>query len=144
MSDELAKIIFDPSADWWRNPGCSEEELLQLVKSAPVRLPDDYLEFLRIANGGEGELAVSPLWFRIWRASEVLESNRDYSREEFYSDLFLFGVCDGNVFAFDLAEDFPWPLIALDYLDNKRECVDRLAPNFTQFARLLGRPAPEV
>jgi len=140
MADDLAAIVFDQSADWWRNFPCPEEELLQLVAAAPLRLPDDYLGFLRLANGGEGSLAVSPGWFRIWPAGKVLEANRDYERDEFYPDLFLFGVCDSNLFAFNLKRPFPWPLVALDYLDDKRECMDQVADNFTEFARLLGRP----
>jgi len=139
MSGDLAAIIFDRSADWWRNPPCPEDDIRVLRAAAPVRLPDDYFAFLSLTNGGEGELAASPGWFKIWAANEVLANNRAHERDEYYSDLFLFGDCDGNLFAFDLNRKFPWPLVALDYLDSERECMRQLGPNFIEFARLMGR-----
>jgi hypothetical protein len=139
MSDQLAAIVFDRSADWRRYPGCSESEIELLAASAPIRLPNDYLAFLRLSNGGEGPLCISPGWFIVWPAGEVLKWNQANERDKYYADLFLFGDCDGNLFGFDLTREFPWPLVALDYLDSKRECMDQLGSSFTEFARLMGR-----
>jgi hypothetical protein len=38
------------------------------VNHAGFALPQAYLDFLRISNGGEGELPVQPYWFQICRA----------------------------------------------------------------------------
>jgi hypothetical protein len=140
MSDELAIIVFDSSANWRRYPGCCENELHALAASAPIQLPADYLAFLRLSNGGEGPLGISPGWFIVWPASEVLKWNQANERDKYYRDLFLFGQCDGNLFGFDLTRQYPWPLVALDYLDSKRECMDQLGPNFIAFCQSMGRP----
>jgi hypothetical protein len=139
MGRDLRSIIFDETADWDRKAGCDDAELAVLIKEAPVRLPDDYLEFLRLSNGGDGRLGVSPFWFSIAPAQEVIELNRRNEQATYYPDLYLFGQCDGNLFAFDLRHPFPWPLVAIDYLDSRRECVDRLGATFTEFVAHLGR-----
>jgi hypothetical protein len=140
--EQLSRIVHDASAAWQRQPPAEESEIEQLIRTSPVQLPEDYLDFLRLSNGGSGPLEISPLWFYIWGAREVVQNNMAYEREIFYPDLYLFGACDGNLFGFNLLSRFPWRLIAIDFLDSKRECVDDLGTDFMQFARSLGDRNP--
>jgi hypothetical protein len=132
----------DPSARWDREPPATRAAIEALRRDSPVPLPGDYLEFLMISNGGYGPLPVSPLGFNLWPAEEVIEWNQSYEREEYYADLFLIGWLDSNVFAFQLLDGVPGGVVALDYLDGKRECVDRLGETFTDFVAMLGRESP--
>ena len=70
--------ILRENADKWvvRPPGATEEAIENLVASAGVQLPTDYLDFLRFANGGEGDLGIQPWYFQVWAAEEVIENNR--------------------------------------------------------------------
>jgi hypothetical protein len=45
--------------------------LKQLVAAAGVALPDEYLAFLAISDGGEGD--VGDRWFEFWPVGRVLE-----------------------------------------------------------------------
>ena len=136
---DLEAIVHDRRATWARFAGAGEDVIRKVLASCTYSLPSDYVNFLRLSNGGEGPLPVSPLWFQLWRAEELLDFNKGYGRDEFYPELFLIGSSGGgSLIAFELLPKHPWPVVAMDWYDSKRECVDHLAPDFRAFLRLLG------
>ena len=54
----------------------SDDAIAALRASAPVGIPSSYYNFLRITNGGEGDLGVDPGWFAPWPAEHVVQNNR--------------------------------------------------------------------
>lgn len=50
--DEVAEILKQPARKWTAESPASEEDILRLVQSCEVRLPDEYLDLLRFSNGG--------------------------------------------------------------------------------------------
>jgi hypothetical protein len=150
MADSsLHSAVFDPAAKWDRRPACDQQVLVELRSKIPFELPEEYFEFLSISNGGNGSLPVSPLWFQLWAAEEIIENNNGYQRQEFYPELFLIGSNGGgSCIAFDISGGAR-PVVAMDWYDSKRECVDQVAPTFRDFVGLLGRSddgdvAPEI
>jgi hypothetical protein len=83
-----------------KRSGASEDALNALVERSWVRLPLDYLDFLRSSNGAEGEVGDS--YLGLWPAEEILSSNEGYNVREFVPGLLLFGSSMGGVaYAFD-------------------------------------------
>ena len=63
---------------------------------------DDYMAFLRRANGGEG--FIGERYVRLWRAEELIEMNRGYNVAEFFPDLFFIGTDGGGeAYAFNIS-----------------------------------------
>jgi hypothetical protein len=136
----IAAIVGDQTTTWQRERPAESPAILSLRENSPVRLPQDYLDFLACSNGGCGALPVSPLWFVLWRAEEVLERNKGYQRDEFYPDLFLIGSSGGGcLIGFELEANEAGAVVSMDWLDSQRECVDHLGDSFTDCARLFGR-----
>jgi len=139
MDAELKSLVTGGNAKWRRESPANEASVLDLAQNGRFKLPCEYLDFLRLSDGGSGSLAVSPFWFQIWSAADVLKLNKGYGRDEFYPELFLFGSSGGgSLIAFELRDQHPWPIVSMDWYDSKRECVDKLAPDFLSFVRLLG------
>jgi hypothetical protein len=68
----------------------------------PTPLPDDYMVFLRRANGGEG--FNGDRYVQLWRAEELADMNRAYNTAEFFPNLFFIGSDGGGeAYAFDLS-----------------------------------------
>ena len=65
--------IINSDSLWDRESPASSDLIENLVLESGLQLPEDYLDFLRLSNGGEGELPVDPFWFQIWPAEEVLD-----------------------------------------------------------------------
>ncbi len=83
----------------------SDDAIAALRVSAPVGIPSSYYNFLRITNGGEGDLGVDPGWFAPWPAEHVVQNNRQYQLAEWVPGLFGFGSNGGGeCFAFDFRE----------------------------------------
>jgi hypothetical protein len=70
----LHHILTDPTADWKREPPANETAIQKLIQESGIDFPEEYLEFLRYSNGGDGELGIEPYWFDIFPAEEVLEA----------------------------------------------------------------------
>ena len=51
--------------EWRKAEGASQEAIALLKSVAPVDLPESYFSLLSFSNGGEGPLAVQPLWFQV-------------------------------------------------------------------------------
>ena len=94
-----------------------------LTQSCPFALPPEYIELLRITNGGEGELTIDPWWFQLWPAQEVSIYNDGYKVAEFHPGFWGFGSSGGGVMlAFKISQAsqsavFGVPLDSIDQAD---------------------------
>jgi hypothetical protein len=70
--------------NWTPNPPATSAEIEKLKKAVPFELPEAYLGILSKYNGGEGEIALLPMWLQLWSVDEVIESyGLEFFRKEF-------------------------------------------------------------
>lgn len=96
MRESIESLLTDFSLE----EGASQEALANIKKISGIQLPDDYLEFLQEANGGEGFIGEE--YLILWKAEELESFNREYEVEKYAPGIFLFGSnggCEG--FGFD-------------------------------------------
>ena len=113
----------------------SDDAIAALRASAPVGIPSSYYNFLRITNGGEGDLGVDPGWFAPWPAEHVVQNNRQYQLAEWVPGLFGFGSNGGGeCFAFDFRETGCGRIVTVPFipLDLRKAVV--IAESFEQFS----------
>ncbi|MCF7787889.1 MAG: SMI1/KNR4 family protein [Prosthecobacter sp.] len=140
----ITKVIDDPSADWLREAPASESAITSLVASSSWELPADYLDFLRLSNGGEGELGIQPCWFCMWRAEEVIAFATDYQVADYAPGFFAFGTNGGSeLLAFDCRSSPPWPVVALPSIGLEPDEAMPVSANFGDFAQQMGRSYKE-
>jgi hypothetical protein len=108
-------------------------ELEAFRASASKLLPDDYVRFLRAADGGEGWIGEN--YIQIASAREAAETTRGLER--FVPGLFFFGG-DGAaaLFAFDL-RDKAAPVVITHTDDLDLNGLVRIAESFSAFVREL-------
>lgn len=112
--------------------------VIQRIESqANFRLPVDYVQFLREANGGEGFVGDS--YIILWRVDELLELNAAYQVAEYAPGLFLFGSDGGGeAFAFDKRIAEP-PIVSVPFVGMDLQLIRRIASNFAEFLEKLAR-----
>ena len=81
--------------DFELRPPATRDELELLERTAGIRLPKDYSEFLLFSNGGVGMVA-SDAYLHLWRVGELIELNAAYQVEEFAPGVFLIGSNGGG------------------------------------------------
>lgn len=136
--DVIATAVEDPGRAWSRCQPAPESDLAALRANVSDSLPSSYFEFLRLSNGGEGELGVEPGWFRIWPASEVLSANKAYEIPSVLPGYLGFGSSGGGeLLAFRLDRPDP-PIVMIPFipLDAAEELP--VAANFAEFVSKLG------
>ena len=127
--------------EWHKTKGASSEAITVLKSAAPTELPESYYALLSFSNGGEGPLAVQPLWLCLYPAEEVVQIERDATFREFFAKLFVIGGNGGGeAVAFDLRGSEPYPIVAFDMTNiNLLESVRQIAPSFDATLELIGR-----
>jgi hypothetical protein len=112
------------------NPPAGIAVIRQFEAESRVGLPEDYKEFLKQANGGEG--FVGDAYVVLWRVEELLEMNKGYGVDEFAPGLFLFGSDGGGEgFAFDTRSDAK-PIVKADFI-----CMEDAVPMASNFKAFL-------
>ncbi|HEU6450555.1 MAG TPA: SMI1/KNR4 family protein [Gemmatimonadaceae bacterium] len=140
MSLEI--LIRDSGPEWTREEPASEEAVALLAAELP-QLPPDYLAFLKLSNGGEGELGVEPGWFALWRAEEVAEMNAEYQVPEFLPGFVGFGSNGGGeMLAFGATPERLGRVYAVPFIPMEAEEALELAPDFATLVRAFGHRAP--
>lgn len=118
-----------------RNPPARDDALATFRSRSPFVLPEEYVRFLRSANGGEG--FVGPAYLILWRVEELIESNDAYRVAEYAPGLFLFGTNGGGeAFAFD-GRDPGKPIVSVPFIPMELDEARRLASGFDDFVRAL-------
>jgi len=116
MKRTVAEILSAEGITWEPiNPPATEQEIELLQRSVDFELPDEYIELLRFANGGDGDLNAAPLMFVLSSISYAIKHN-EYLREEEESTGFWFFGNNGGLeqIAFDLRNGPPWQIVAID------------------------------
>ena len=132
------------SAIWTCEPPASEAEIQKLVSHFGSNLPTQYLDFLRFCNGGEGDLALQPVLFRLWSTDEVIEANQNLQVSEFLPGFVVFGGDGANeLFAFRVDADeskiYMIPMIVMS-----EEDAIAVAEDFAKFIEAIGREHNET
>ncbi len=100
--------------------GASNAAIAEAERRLGVPLPQDYLDFMRAGDGGEG-LVGAEGYLRLWPIGELAETNAAYQTEEgFYPGWVLIGTNGGGE-----AAAFRW---------------DAVGPEFTYVAFIGGEP----
>lgn len=124
-----------PSKPSWLLPQGASEEVLKELQSSVVGLPASYLDLLRLGNGGEVGLSVSPYTLCLDSAEEAL----GYWKSGTYTiqDAFVFGGDGGGEFlAFDMRQSGICPVVCFDPIDPEGS-IEKIAQSFEQFIAMV-------
>jgi hypothetical protein len=123
------------SAHTWLSPRGATEEILQELKSQVKGLPSAYIDLLRLGNGGEVGLKVSPLNLCLDSAEAAL----GFWKSGTYTlrGVFVFGGNGGGEYlAFDMRKAGACPVISFDPIDPEGS-IEQVAPDFGHFMTLV-------
>ena len=141
----LPDLVADPSATWTRAAPAPRAAVERLRAALGGQVPEEYLSFLLLSNGGEGELGLEPGWFRLWPAETVLDLNAAYEVGDALPGFVGFGGSGGGeMFVFDARGGDPFPVCVVPFVSLEAMEIITLAPDFLTFALALGRPLDEM
>ena len=115
----VQKILCQPTRDWQAKAPASEAEISLLESKSRASLPPEYLltDFLRFSNGGEGPLALPPLWLQLYPTKDCIEFCHNQQVLEQFPTFMFFGSNGGlESIAFDLRVGPPWPIVMIDQI----------------------------
>ncbi|QEX18343.1 hypothetical protein FRZ44_36480 [Hypericibacter terrae] len=123
--------------DFNGNPPATPASLRLFEMTAGLALPQDYVDFLRYENGGEG--FIGSAYLILWRVEELLELNRAYQVTDYAPGLLLFGSDGGGeAFAFDRRSDIA-PVVLVPFVGMDLKLIRPLASTFTAFLEAMPR-----
>lgn len=135
----VGNILCQPEREWKARDSASEAEIDLLKSKARAELPVEYLELLRFSNGGEGPLALPPLWFQLYAVNDCIDlcHSSKHVLEQFPTFMF-FGSNGGlESLAFDLRGGPPWRIVTIDQIAGP-ESANIIAPNMEAFIEAIG------
>ena len=136
----LRDLIRDPDTSWTRATPADAATLTALATALPS-LPRDYLAFLSLCGGGDGELGVDPGWFQLWPPAEVVELNQAYEVPTFIPGYTGFGSSGGGEL---LAFSPSGVVVMVPFIGMAASEAIEIAASFTDLVRAFGRVAPAI
>jgi hypothetical protein len=132
-------LLTQPDRQWSSRPPASEKAIERLRKAAPGPLPKEYVALLRYSNGGEGPLALPPLYFMLYEAEYAQEVNQNADHRDLWPEYFVFGSNGGlEKIAFDTGTEQPWPIVMYDPVAGTRSAVT-IATNMQELINAIGK-----
>lgn len=125
---------------WQSEEGAASEDLAKMVSASRMALPEDYLAFLRVSNGGQGPLPVEPLWLALDSVDTVTNTLADGTFTEFFPSFIVIGTNGaGEGIAFDFRSGGDAGVVYFDMTNiDLAESAQPLAASFTGLLALAG------
>lgn len=134
----VKQILSDPKREWQGSAPASETQIQELENVLGVSLPSEYIELLRLNNGGEGELTLSPFWFQLFDVESVItNASDDFYKTEFPGILFFGGNGGLESIGFDMRVKQPWPIVAIDSIAGL-DSLETISENIGDFIEAIG------
>ena len=87
------------------NFGATQDVICATENDLRKILPDDYKEFIKEHNGGEGYVG-GLSYINLWKIEEIAELNESYEVKEYTPDFVYFGSDGGDMaYAMDFSEE---------------------------------------
>ena len=139
----IRDLLAGPSRIWNLERGASADELEALDADAPIPLPRGLLELLAASNGGEGELALEPFWFRLDTAKEIRAAFSEPFLVEFFPGFIFFGGNGGlERIAIDIRTGIPGQIVMIDPIGGV-ESAKPIAASFDELVNTIGVAHPD-
>jgi len=124
--------------NWTPNQPASDNDIAKLIHTIKFELPEVYLDLLRRYNGGEGEIALPPMWLQLWNIDEVIENNGlDLFMGEFH-DYFFFASNGGlESIAMRKLPSGTMEIIMVDMIAGLSS-VEVISDDFVMFEKAIG------
>ena len=123
-----------------KNPPVEETAIRKLVAESGLELPEEYLSFLKLSNGGE--LNAESGHFHLYPAEEVIQANLDLRVQEFLPGFFIFGGDGANeLLAFNMREPEARKVYVVPMIGMGEEDAVMIADSFKSF--IAGASPPD-
>ncbi len=131
MNLEISNLL----RDFERQKGATDEGISAGESQLGVSLPAEYVDFLKLTNGGEGFIGGG--YAQLWPIEELYSQNQKYQIREFIPGLLVFGSNGGGeAFGFDTrAQD--WQIVQVPWIGEGWKDAQPLGPTFDQFLKHL-------
>ncbi|MCQ2999949.1 SMI1/KNR4 family protein [Pseudomonas phytophila] len=135
---DLRTLLLSGDYQFECDPPAAESSIEALIAATPVPLPCEYLELLRLSDGGEADMSGYPRYVRIWSALKAIENNRDYEVAKWLPGFIGFGDNGGpDMIGFDTRSGPPFPVCSVMFVPMEWESAMGTVPNFDIFIRQL-------
>jgi hypothetical protein len=112
------------------------EVILAGEKQLKCLFPNDYGNFIKGQNGGEGFLG-NDSYLILWAVEELEPFNRGYEVESYCPELLLFGSNgSGEAYAFD-KRSTPWPVVQVPFVGMDYSLCAVIGNSFSEFIEAL-------
>lgn len=118
------------------NPGATDGVVESVESSLELKLPTDYVAFMRESNGGEGSVG-GDSFVMLWKLDELEAFNRDYEVADYCNGLLLFGSSGGGeAYGFNTKQT-PWTVVRVPFVGMDESLIESVGESFTDFLQRL-------
>jgi cell wall assembly regulator SMI1 len=120
----------------FKTSGPAPQHLVEEAESAlGTPLPDDYKEFLRRHDGGEG--FIGSHYLILWKSAQLKPFNDGYEFQKYAPALVAFGSDGGgDAFAFDTRTN-PYPIVLVPFIGMSHEDAYSVASSFPELLQRM-------
>jgi len=102
--------------------------LKSFTEKNQIFLPEEYIQFLRLKNGGEGFVGQNA-YVMFWGLDELAEMNNAYNVKEYVPGLYLFGSDGGGeAYAFDTRSEMA--IVKVPFVGMDISLIENIATTF--------------
>jgi hypothetical protein len=113
----------------------TDSSIVECEKQLGKSLPREYVEFLKMSNGGEGFLGNS--YVILWRIEDLFTLNRAYEVSKYIPGLLIFGSNGGGeAYGFD-TRNSQWPIVEVPFVGMDWDLALPRGRSFTHFLQYL-------
>jgi len=125
------------------NAPASDSVIQTFEQQSGIKLPDQYVRFLKTMNGGEGFVGAN--YLVVFPIEKLIEYNRGYGFDKWVPDLLLFGSNGaGEGFAFDRCHA-AWPVVMVPFVPLEVQNAISVSESFNSlFDSLLKRDLADL
>ena len=116
-------------------PPATDAAIIKCVEYLGGDLPEDYEQFLRMSDGGEGSVGSS--YAAIWDVENLIAGNTRLNVREYNPDLVVFGSEGGEgAFCFDKRTK-PWKVVMVPFIGLSWDDAVPMGNSFSEFLQRL-------
>lgn len=133
----VSETLNQSNKNWNGLPSATEAEIEELKNEVEIELPPEFLDLLRFSNGGEGDVALPSLNFKLDDIQGIISlRNDEFYRKEFPNSFFFGGNGGLEMIAFDLRKN-PYSIVTIDPIGGEESAIE-ISPNITEFIKAIG------